>query len=92
MLLRDAQEEARIVYIARQNRTKGRNDVFLSHITEVTDILESLRNTKQSDWHETDIPSARIVGLLLMVALELANKLKIDSLEALESLFLEESP
>ncbi len=91
MLLRDAQEEARVVYVARRDYASGPEDLLLSHITEAADIFNLLKDAKRTTWEQVSIPKTRIVGLLLMVALGLANELDVDSLCALKSVFLEES-
>jgi len=50
MLLRDAQEETRIVYTARRDYAKGGEDLLLSHMTEATAILKSLKDVKRTTW------------------------------------------
>ena len=92
MSLRDAQEEARIVYTAQRDYAKEGEDLLLLHMTEATIILKSLKNIERTTWDQTSTPKARIIGLLLMVALGLANEMEVDSLEALKSLLYEESP
>ena len=61
-------------------------------MTEATAILKSLKDVKRTTWDKTSTPKTRIVGLLLMVALGLASEMEVDSLQALKSMFLEESP
>ena len=92
MLLRDAQEESRVLYVARRDSAKDAENLLLSHMTEVIAILKTLQDTKRTNWDQTPTPQKRIVGLLLMVALGLANEMEIDSLQALKSVLLEESP
>ena len=92
MLLRDAQEETRVVYTARRDLTKGRSDLLLSHISEVIDILKLLKDAKKTTWAQLSTSKERTVGLLLLVALGVANETQVDSLEALKSILLEESP
>lgn len=88
MLLRDAQEQARVVYAARQASAKNDEDLLQAHITEIISTLKTLQNTKPTTWPQ----NAKDVGLILLVALELANEMEIDSLQALESLLYKESP
>jgi len=92
MLLRDAQEETRVVYAARRDLPRDRSDLLLSHISEVIDILTSLQKANKSAWAQVSSSKERTVGLLLLVALGVANETKVDSLEALKSVLLEESP
>ena len=92
MLLRDAQEEVRIVYTARRDHAKSGEILLMTHITEATAILQSLKDMKQTDWNQMTTSKTRGVGLLLMVALGIANKIEIDSLQALKAVLLEESP
>ncbi len=92
MLLRDAQEETRVVYTARRGLSRGISNLLLSHISEVIDILESLKEAKKSAWAQVSTSKERTVGLLLLVALGVANETEVDSFEALKSVLLEESP
>lgn len=92
MLLRDAQEETRVVYTARRDFSRDRSDLLLSHISEVIDILKLLREAKKPTWARVSTSKKRTIGLLLLVALGVANETEVDSLEALKSVLLEESP
>jgi hypothetical protein len=92
MLLRDAQGETRVVYTARRDLSRNRSDLLLSHISEVIDILKLLKEAKKSAWSQVSTSKERTVGLLLLVALGVANETQVDSLEALNSVLLEESP
>jgi thymidine phosphorylase len=92
MLLRDAQEETRVVYAARQTLSKDSGDVLLNHISEAIEILESLKTAEKSSWPQMLTSKKRAVGLLLLIALGIANETEVDSFEALKSLLLEESP
>ena len=92
MLPGEAQEETRIVYTARRDYAKGGEDLLLSHMTEATAILKSLKDVKRTTCDQTSTPKTRIVGLLLMVALGLASETEVDSFFALKSMLLEESP
>ncbi len=92
MLLRDAQEETRVVYTARRDLSRDRSDLLLTHISEVIDILKLLREAKQPTWAQLSTSKERTVGLLLLIALGVANETQVDSLEALKSVLLEESP
>ena len=91
MLLRDAQEEARVVYAARRGSGEAADEPLEPHLGEATMFLDTLRRTERSQWNELGEPG-RAVGLLLLVALGLASELEIDSLEALRSVLLAESP
>jgi hypothetical protein len=92
MMLRDAQEETRVVYAARKDLQGNRIDLLLSHISEAINILKSLQEAKPSGWAHVFSSNERSVGLLLLVALGVANETKVDSLQALKSVLLEESP
>ena len=92
MLLRDAQEEARILYTARRDSAQDGEDTLLSHMAEATAILKSLQHTERAKREQTPAQKARAVGLILLVGFGLANELEVDSLEALKSVLLEESP
>ena len=92
MLLRDAQEEARVVYTARRDLAEGGRDLILSHVSEVIEILQPLKEAEKSTWTHLPASKKRTVGLLLLVAMGLANQTQVDSLEALKSILLEESP
>ena len=92
MLLRDAQEQARVIYNARQNSLDKNENLLRMHLSEVISILEKIRMSdvlKEKDIVEN---LNRTVGLMLLVSLELANQLEVDSLDALKSVLLEESP
>ncbi len=92
MLLRDAQEETRVVYAARKDLQGNRSGLLLAHISEAIDILKSLQEAKSSGWDHVFSSNERTVGLLLFVAFGVANETKVDSLQALKSVLLEESP
>jgi hypothetical protein len=92
MLIRDAQEESRIVYNARRNLPREGSELLLSHISEAVDLLRSLQEAEKSAWDQVSSSKERTVGLLLLVALGVANETKVDSLVALKSVLLEESP
>ena len=92
MLLRDAQEETRIVYSARRGLLRDRSDCLLLHISEAIDVLKLLKEAEKSTWAQASASKERAVGLLLLVALGIANETEVDSLEALKSVLLKESP
>ena len=92
MLLRDAQEQARVLYVARRDSAGNDVDLLQAHITEIISILKMLQSTNRTTWSKALSQKTRDVGLMLLVALELANEMDIDSLEALESLLYKESP
>ena len=91
MLLRDAQEEARILYIARRDSAKHSQDLLLAHMAEATTTLKTLQRTGRTKWEQAPAQRSRAVGLMLLVTLGLANEMEVDSLEAFRSLLLEES-
>ena len=91
MLVRDAQEEARVVYAARRGSGTDLGEPLQVHLAEATGFLDRLRRTERSQWCELGEPE-RAVGVLLLVALGLANELEVDSLEALKSVLPAESP
>ncbi len=92
MLLRDAQEETRVLYAALRDSAGHGGDPLVSHVAEAVATLEMLRGTERGDWGKTSTDWERAVGLMLLVALGLANELEVDSLQALRSVLLEESP
>jgi hypothetical protein len=92
MLLRDAQEEARVLYAALRDSVGDGGDPLVSHVAEGAATLERLRDTERGTWGQTPKDRERAVGLMLLVALGLANELEVDSLGALRSVLLEESP
>lgn len=92
MLLRDAQEQARVLYVARRASGGNAEDLLQTHIAEIISTLKTLQSTKRTTWPQTPSQKARDVGLMLLAALELANEMEIDSLQALESLLYKESP
>lgn len=92
MLLRDAQEEARILYAALRDSAGDQVDPLVSQMAEAAATLETLRGTERGDWGQTPADRERAVGLMLLVALGLANELEVDSLSALKTVLLDESP
>ena len=92
MLLRGAQEEARVLYAALHDSAGDDGDPLVSHVAEAATTLETLRGTGRGEWGKTPADRNRLVGLMLLVALGLANELEVDSLAALRSVLLEESP
>lgn len=92
MLLRSAQEEARILYAARRDATSGGGDALADHVAEAAKILEFLQRTERTNWGRALPDRTRAVGLILLVVLGLAGEFEVDSLAALESEFLKESP
>ena len=92
MLLRGAQEEARVLYAALRDSAGDDGDPLVSHVAEAAATLETLRGTGRGEWGQTPADRNRLVGLMLLVALGLANELEVDSLAALRSVLLEESP
>lgn len=84
-MVRDAQEEVRVLYVAMRNASGDRGDPLASHVAEAAVTLEALRDTEQGNWGQTSTDPERTVGLMLLVALGLANELEVDSLQALKS-------
>ncbi len=64
----------------------------MSHVAEAAATLETLRGTERGNWGQMPMDRERAVGLMLLVALGLATELEVDSLQALRSVLLEESP
>ena len=50
MLLRDAQEEARVVYSARQNTSNEGVNLLQFHLSEVTSSLEEIHSADHLEW------------------------------------------
>ncbi len=85
MLVRDAQEEARILYAALRDSAGDGGDPLVSHLAEAAETLATLRGTERGNLGQTPTDRERAVGLMLLVALGLANELEVDSLQALRS-------
>ncbi len=93
MLLRDAQEETQILYAARRDSRKNRDDLLLSHMAEVTAILRTLHSRGREEWNHLFFEQKqKTIALILMVALGLADEVQVDSLQGLKSVLLQESP
>jgi len=92
MLFRDVQEDARILYLARKNSQVGEGDLLLKHLTELSHLIQWAQNAEQKQWKNKSQNPKRLVGLMLLVALELANKMELDSLESIKEVLLDESP
>jgi len=92
MLLRDAREEARILFAALGNAGKDEGDLLTSHVAEAARLLDMLKGTVPDLWGDVSEARTRTVGLVLLVGVALANALKLDSTEALKGVLLEESP
>ena len=75
MLLRDAQEQVRILYAARHNSQKKGVDVFLLHLNAAKVIIDKLKQSKNRNQALTN--PDRDAGLLLISALALMNELQI---------------
>ena len=91
MLLRDAQEQTRILYAAQRNSRRGGGDPVTRHASEAAAILETLVS-EPTNWKQSIADPTRSVALLTVGALGVANELKVDSLKALESFLVEKSP
>lgn len=85
-------EEARILYAARRDSRKNRDDLLLSHMAEVTAILRTLHSRGREEWNHLFEQKQRTIGLILLVALGLADEVQVDSLQGLRSVLLQESP
>ena len=92
MLLRDAQEEARIVHAAMRGAVANDGDPQVSHVAEAAALLEILKGTDRSRWTDVIEDRTKAVGLILLTGLGLANEFEVDGSEALKSVLLEESP
>ena len=92
MLLRDAQEQVRILYAARKHSAKDSTGMLSSNLDEAVSFLDKLQSTRKFDLKQTPDQKARAIGILLLITLGLANEWEVDSLEALKSVLLEECP
>ena len=92
MLLRDAQEEARILYSALRDSTTEGNGALESHLKEALATAEKLVDAERIRWSTAVEDPSKIIGLFLLVSLGLANEFGIDSVEALRRMLLEKSP
>ena len=91
MLLRDAQEETRILYAAKRTAPGAQRDPLLTHTSEALDVLNAVVRTPADRLQALQDPK-RAVGMLLLVGFALANDLQVDSLDAMKSILLEQSP
>lgn len=92
MLLRDAQEQVRILYAARKHSAKDDTGMLSSNLDEAVSFLDKLQSTRKIGRQQTPDQKTRAIGILLLVTLGLANELEVDSLDALKSVLLEECP
>ena len=90
MLLRDAQEETRVLLVALRNA--GEKDPMAVQVIEAYDMLAALKGTELDGWSDSIENGRRAVGVILMMGMALANKLEIDSAEAFKFVLLEKSP
>jgi len=92
MLLRDAQEQVRVLNAARRNSAGGQANALGSQVAEVSATLQQLAHKSPSDWKNMIRNKDKAVGLMLLVVLGVANELEVDGLEALRATLVEESP
>ncbi len=92
MLLRDAQEEVRVLGTALRDSAATERDPLCSQVATASALLRSLKAEDRADWGETVEDRAKAVGILMLVALGLANEFAVDSAEALKASLLEASP
>lgn len=86
MLLRDAQEEVRVVYAARASASG--NDPLGYHLDEVLSALVMVRSNPPL----STIDPERMVGIMLTLSFAIANRFSIDSLTAFQNTINKESP
>lgn len=72
MLLRNAQEEARVLYAARRDSISGGGDALAAHVAEAAKTFELLQRTERANWGRALPDRTRAVGLILLVVLGLA--------------------
>ena len=92
MLLRDAQEQVRVLYAARRDSASSSEDAFTTHLLEANDAIDGLQDLRKRTYEGHGVNPGRVVGVLLLVALETANKLNIDALAAFTDVLHTESP
>lgn len=92
MLLRDAQEQVRVLYAARRDSASSSEDAFTAHLLEANDAIDGLQGLRKPTCEGHGVNPGRVVGVLLLVALETANKLNIDALAAFTDVLHTESP
>ncbi len=91
MLIHDAQEQVRLLYAALGNRSQGAASTPERHLTEAQEVLKQL-TSRSGRAEPTSESNRRSVGILLLAAFGIASHLEVDSLDALKSVLLEESP
>ena len=92
MLLRDAQEQARILYAAKRDSASTSENAFRAHLFEANDAIKAFQEQGKPVCEAHGMNPSRAVGVLLLVALETANELNIDALAAFTDLLHTESP
>ncbi len=92
MLLREAQEQVRVLNAAIRNSTGGRADRLAAQVSEAGDTLRRLADRDPSEWTDLVANKDKTVGLMLIVVLGVANELGVDALEAMQATLIEESP
>ena len=92
MLLRDAQEQARILYVAKRDSGPALEDAFTAHLREANEAIKALQEQGKPICEALGVNPSRAVGVLLLVALETANALNVDALAALTDVLHTESP
>lgn len=92
MLLRDAQEQVRILYAAKRNAVRGQGDLLSAHVREATTTLGVIQPDRGEEWKGRVADPDRFAGLLLLVAFAISNELKVDAHAAFENVLREECP
>lgn len=94
MLLRDAQDQARVAFAAQRNRGQLR-DPEQAAILNAARALHPLSQRSSGEWDRLGYKadqSEAIVGTLLIAAMALANQLGVDSDMAMRNALLHASP
>lgn len=74
MLLREAQEQVRVLYTARGDSASGSEDAFKTHLLEANGAIDGYQDPRQQNREGHGVNAERVVGVLLLVALEIANE------------------
>lgn len=85
MLLRDAQEEVRVLCLALRNSARIEGEPLQVLAGELANTFHQLSQRKPSDWKDLIGNRDRTVGLMLLAALGAANELEVDSRDALKT-------
>jgi hypothetical protein len=92
MLLRDAQEQVRVLNAARRDFVGGRQHPLATDLADLAVVLERLGGGSAAVWGASIVDKEQTVGLMLLAALGVANELEVDGAEALRATLLKQSP